>query len=68
MSAPAKAYGLLAEFDTAADILRAAEKVRDAGFRQWDVFTPFPVRGLDQAMGLKASPVSWFTFVGGVAR
>jgi molybdopterin-containing oxidoreductase family membrane subunit len=33
-------YGLLAEFETAADILGAAAKVRDAGYRRWDVYTP----------------------------
>lgn len=67
MSAPAsKPYGLLAEFHQSADILHAAEKVRDAGFRKWDVFTPFPVHGMDRAMGLKNSKVGWFAFCGGV--
>jgi hypothetical protein len=59
-------YGLLAEFDTPADLMHAAEKVRDAGFRQWDVFTPFPVHGMDRAMGLRNSKVGWFSFLGGV--
>ncbi len=61
-----KTYGLIAEFDTAAAILHAAEKVRDAGFRRWDVFTPFPVHGMDKAMGVKNSMVGWFSFIGGV--
>jgi hypothetical protein len=59
-------YGLLAEFDTTADTLRAAAMVRDAGYRRWDVFTPFPVHGMDQAMGLPNSKVGWFTFFGGL--
>ena len=59
-------YGLIAEFETAADTLHAAEKVRDAGYKQWDVFTPFPVHGLDKAMGIKSSKVGWFSFIGGV--
>lgn len=58
-------YALLAEFETTADILHAAGSVRDAGYRNWDVFTPFPVHGMDEAMGLKKSPVGWFTFLGG---
>lgn len=62
-----KPYGLIAEFRTAADILHAAEKVRDAGYQKWDVFTPFPVHGMDRAMGLKNSKVGWFAFLGGVA-
>jgi ActD protein len=60
------AYGILAEFDSTAATLHAAEKVRDAGFRRWDVFTPFPVHGMDRAMGLKNSQVGWFSFLGGV--
>ena len=55
-------YGLLAEFDTPADTIHAAEKIRDAGFRRWDVYTPYPVHGLDAAMGLGNSKVGWFTF------
>ena len=57
----------MAEFETPAAILHAAEKVRDAGFRQWDVFTPFPVHGMDRAMGFKNSKVGWFAFFGGGA-
>ncbi len=66
MAEAPKTYGLIAEFDTAAAILHAAEKVRDAGFRRWDVFTPFPVHGMDKAMGVKNSMVGWFSFIGGV--
>jgi hypothetical protein len=63
----AKSYGMLAEFTNAAGILHAAEKVRDAGYRRWDVFTPFPVHGMDHAMGLRNSKVGWFAFLGGVS-
>ncbi len=59
------AYGLLAVFDTPADAMHAAEKVRDAGYSKWDVHTPYPVHGLDAAMGLPNSKVGWFTFCGG---
>jgi hypothetical protein len=67
MSGDGKTYGILAEFDTPADAMHAAEQVRDAGFRQWDVYTPYPVHGMDKAMGLKNSKVGWFAFLGGVA-
>lgn len=58
-------FGILAKFDTPADIMHAAEKVRDAGYKRWDVITPFPIHGMDAAMGLKRSLVPRFTIVGG---
>jgi hypothetical protein len=67
MAAPAKKiFGVIAEFDNPADAIHAAEKVRDAGFTHWDVYTPFPVHGMDRAMGLRNSKVGWFSFLGGV--
>lgn len=60
-----KNYGISAEFDSAAAVLRAAERVRDAGYRRWDVFSPFPVHGLEKVMGLGNSKVGWFSFVFG---
>ena len=58
-------YALMAEFDTPADIMHAAEKIRDKGFTRWDVYTPFPIHGMDAAMGLGNSKVGWFAFLGG---
>ena len=63
---PAPTYGLIATFETAADIYRAAQQVRDAGYRNWDCITPCPVHGLDQAMGLKRSIVPRISLVGGI--
>jgi hypothetical protein len=60
-----KVYGLLAKFDTPAAIMNAAEKVRDAGYKKWDVITPFPIHGMDGAMGLRRSRVPRFTLVAG---
>ena len=62
---PAKSYAIMAEFETPAATLHAAQKVYDAGFRNWDVFTPFPIHGMDRAMGIKNSKVGWFSFIGG---
>ncbi len=61
-----KPYGLLAEFDKPAEVMHAAEQVRDAGYKVWDVHTPYPIHGMDDAMGLKNSKVGWFSFIGGV--
>ena len=65
-TAATQPYGLIAEFDTPADVLHAAQHVRDAGFRRWDVYSPFPIHGMDEAMGLTNSKVGWFSFIGGV--
>jgi hypothetical protein len=59
-------YGLMAEFDSSAAIVKAAEKVRDAGYRWWDCHTPFPVHGLDQAMGIRPTILPWFVLGGGL--
>jgi hypothetical protein len=61
----AKTFGIIAEFETPAAILAAAEKVRDSGYQRWDVFTPFPIHGLDKVMGLKNSLVGWFALAFG---
>jgi hypothetical protein len=49
----------MAEFDTPGAVLHAAEQVRDAGYHHWDVFTPFPIHGLDKVMGYRNSVVGW---------
>jgi hypothetical protein len=60
-----KIHGVVAVFETSGDIFHAAEKVRDAGFKNWDVITPFPIHGMDAAMGLGRSLVPIFAFIGG---
>ncbi|BCU75795.1 DUF3341 domain-containing protein [Luteolibacter sp. LG18] len=61
-----RVYGYLAEFKSASSLYKAAEKVRDAGFRKWDCYSPYPIHGLDKAMGLKRSILPWFVFFGGI--
>ena len=58
-------WGYLAEFDSVEALLPAAERVRDAGFTRWDTHTPFPVHGLNDAMGVKATKLPWLVFVAG---
>jgi len=62
----APVHGIAAEFQSARDLYHAAEKIRDAGFKHWDVFSPFPIHGMDQAMGLKPSVLGKFVFIGGL--
>jgi hypothetical protein len=61
-------YGLLGEFDSPNELMDAAKKVREAGYRRIDAFVPFPVEGLSQALGLgrKHDLVPVLTLAGGL--
>jgi hypothetical protein len=63
----AKPWGMLAEFDSPGAILRAAGMVRRAGYRHFDVHTPYPVHGMDAAMGLGRSKLGWIVAAGAAA-
>ncbi len=63
----AQPHGLIATFDTVPDVYHAAEQVRDAGYKSWDCITPFPIHGLDKAMGVQRSIVPRFSLAGGLA-
>lgn len=58
-------WGYLVEFQTPQELLRAAEKVRDAGYTKWDCHTPFPVHGLNEAMGIRPTILPWLVFGAG---
>ena len=59
-------YGLLARFESPEDLMKAAVKVRDKGFQKFDCHTPYPVHGMDEAMGLKRSILGYIVGVGAV--
>lgn len=65
MSEPRKLVGMIGLFDDPNHLISAAERVRDAGYRKWDCHTPYPVHGLDAAMGLKASPLAYLCLSAG---
>jgi len=60
-------YGVLAEFAHPGELLHAAASVHEAGYRHFDTHSPFPVHGMDKAMGLGNSLVGWITLGGGIA-
>jgi hypothetical protein len=57
-----KVFGVLAQFNEPWDLFQACERVRDAGFTRWDAHSPFPVHGLERAMGLRRSRLGWVVF------
>jgi hypothetical protein len=61
-----KTLGVVAEFPSVPALYHAAEQVRDKGYRFWDVHSPFPIHGMDKAMGLRKSPLGYIIFCGGL--
>lgn len=61
-----KPFGLMAEFDSPDSILHAAQKTYDAGYRKIEAYSPFPVHGLDEAVGFPKNAVSTLVLIGGL--
>ena len=59
-------YGLMAEFNDANLLVHGCRQVRDAGFRQWDAHTPFPIHGMDEAMGIHGTRLPFLILAGGL--
>jgi hypothetical protein len=57
-------YGTVGIFDTPGEILHAAEELRDSGYKNIDAYTPFPVHGMERAIGLKPSVMPWISLAG----
>ena len=58
-----KVEGIIAEFNNPAELLHAAESLRDSKFKFFDCHSPFPIHGMDKAMGEKRSPLGWIVGV-----
>ncbi len=59
-------YGLMAEFEHPEDVVAAAAHARAAGYRKMDAYTPMPVHGLDEALGLRPTKLPWVVLGGAV--
>jgi hypothetical protein len=59
-------YGLIAEFETPGELVAAARKTREAGFKNYDAFSPMPIHEMDAAMDLHDNRVSLFTLIGAI--
>jgi mono/diheme cytochrome c family protein len=59
-------HGTYAEFDSVDPLLAACRRVRDAGYTKTDAYTPFPVHGIDKALGIKPTVLPWIALVGGL--
>ncbi len=59
-------HALMGWFETPAELFKACETLRDAGYQRFDAHTPFAVHGLEQAMGLRPSRLPWIVLGGGL--
>ena len=59
--------GLLAEFADADALVNAAQSVRETGVKRWDSYSPFPVHGIDRAMGIRPTLLPWLVVSAGIA-
>jgi hypothetical protein len=59
-------FAVLAEFETVGEVTAAAQRVRDAGYQHWDVYSPFPIHGIDRSMGMLPTMLPWIILTGGL--
>ena len=59
-------YGLMAEFEHAEDLVAAARRVRQAGYRRFDAFSPFPIEGLAEEIGHHQRELPLLVLLGGI--
>lgn len=59
-------HGVLAEFEGPGSLVRACAKVRDAGYTEFDAYSPFPVHGIDDAIGIKRTILPVIVFCAGI--
>src|SRR5262245_17187195 len=57
-------WGLVGVFDTPSEVLHACEELRDAGYKSFDAYTPFPVHGLERACGIPTTKLPWISLAG----
>jgi len=61
-----RVYGIMAEFDSPEALIEAARQTRLEGYRRFDCYTPFPIHGLTDAMGVREAKVPWTVFICGL--
>src|ERR1041384_3635778 len=59
-------YGVIAEFENPNDLVHAARKVYDAGYRRINGYSPYPIEELSEAIGFTHSALPLIVFIGGV--
>lgn len=60
----APVYGLIAEFEDAKSLLKAAKEARSAGYKRIQAFSPYYVEGLGKTLGYNMNWMPWFVLAG----
>ncbi|TWU61739.1 Cytochrome c [Crateriforma conspicua] len=60
-----KVHGVVAEYTDVDSLMAACRRIRDAGYKRTDAFTPFPVHGIDDALGIKPTVLPWIALGAG---
>jgi len=58
--------GLLGQFEDVSSVVEAAGKTRAAGYKVWDVHSPFPIHGIDAVIGIRPTILPWLVLCGGL--
>ena len=61
-----ESLGVLAEYRSPHELVNAAKSLREDGFTEMEAFSPFPVHGIDEALGIKGSRLPWMVLTSGV--
>ncbi len=59
-----KLVGYLCQVENPYELLELSKKVKDSGYTRFDTYTPFPVHGIDKAMGIQPSIIPWLSLAG----
>lgn len=59
-------HGMMAEFTSVDSLLAACRRIRDAGYTKTDAYTPFPVHGIEKALGIKPTKLPWIALIAGI--
>jgi hypothetical protein len=62
-----KVYAVMGEFAEPEDLVKAGRTIREMGYTKIDAMTPFPVHGIDEAIGVPYSKIGWIVICGALA-
>jgi hypothetical protein len=60
-------FGLMAEFSDGEELVEKSRQAYEAGYRKLDAYTPFPIHGLSEAIGLGRNWVPYIVLLGAIA-